>query len=111
MPNEISVLRTVRINVALGDHYPGASEVQSGRGLVDEGKRWLKDRDAATYVGVRVDQLRRYVSTGKLPAPSYHLGLKSPRWDRLALDRILDGKFRTWRGRWKPASPKPGHQV
>lgn len=77
----------------------------------DEGRCWLKAEDAATYVGVRLDQLRRYVSTGKLPAPSYHLGPKSPRWDRLALDHVLDGTFRTWRGRWKLAPPKPRHQV
>jgi hypothetical protein len=33
---------------------------------VDEGKRWLKAEDAATYVGVRVDQMRRLVRSGRL---------------------------------------------
>jgi hypothetical protein len=41
---------------------------------MDEGKRWLKAEDAATYVGVRVDQMRRLVRAGKVPAPSYSLG-------------------------------------
>jgi hypothetical protein len=31
---------------------------------MDEGKRWLKAEDAATYVRVRVDQMRRLVRTG-----------------------------------------------
>jgi hypothetical protein len=56
---------------------------------MDEGKRWLKAEDAATYVGVRVDQMRRLVRAGKVPAPSYSLGPKSPRWDRLALDAVF----------------------
>ena len=59
---------------------------------MDEGKRWLKAEDAATYVGVRVDQLRRLVRVGKIPAPSYSLGPKSPRWDRLALDAVFEVK-------------------
>jgi hypothetical protein len=28
---------------------------------MDEGKRWLKAEDAATYVRVRVDQMRRLI--------------------------------------------------
>jgi hypothetical protein len=59
---------------------------------MDEGKRWLKAEDAATYVGVRVDQLRRLVRTGRLPPPSHSLGPRSPRWDRLALDAVFEVK-------------------
>lgn len=48
--------------------------------------RWL-DRDAtAAYISVRADELRRLLRAGKLPSPSYHLGPRSPRWDRLKLD-------------------------
>jgi len=53
--------------------------------------RWL-DRDAlAHYVSVRVDEIPRLVKSGRLPAPSFHLGPRSPRWDRLALDACFDG--------------------
>jgi hypothetical protein len=41
---------------------------------MDEGKRWLKAEDAATYVRVQVDQSRRLVRTGRLPPPSHSLG-------------------------------------
>jgi hypothetical protein len=58
---------------------------------MDEGKRWLNAGDVATYVGVRVDQIPRYVRAGKLPLPSYHFGPRSPRWDRLALDAAFEG--------------------
>jgi len=48
--------------------------------------RWM-DRDAcADYISVRVDELPRLVRRGLIPAPSYHLGPRCPRWDRLALD-------------------------
>jgi hypothetical protein len=54
-----------------------------------DGKRWLTPEDAALYLGVRVDRLTRYVREGKIPSPSYQLGLRVPRWDRLALDQTL----------------------
>jgi hypothetical protein len=48
--------------------------------------RWM-DRDAcAAYISVRVDELPRLVKRGLIPTPSYHLGPRCPRWDRLALD-------------------------
>lgn len=51
--------------------------------------RWL-DRDAvATYLRVRVDRVARLVKAGKVPQPSYHLGPRSPRWDRLQLDALF----------------------
>lgn len=53
--------------------------------------RWL-DRDAlAVHICVRVDELPRLLRAGKLPEPSYHLGPKSPRWDRLAVDARFAG--------------------
>lgn len=51
--------------------------------------RWLDREAAAEYVSLRVDELPRAVKAGKLPAPSYHLGPKTPRWDRLAIDRAF----------------------
>lgn len=53
--------------------------------------RWL-DRDAcAAYISVRVDELPRLQKRGLLPAPSYHLGPRCPRWDREALDARFAG--------------------
>lgn len=53
--------------------------------------RWLDRTGVATYLSVRVDALPRLARQGKLPSPSYHLGARSPRWDRLALDSALSG--------------------
>ena len=53
--------------------------------------RWLDREACAAYVSVRVDELPRLVRRGKLPAPSYHLGPRCPRWDRLALDARFSG--------------------
>lgn len=53
--------------------------------------RWLDRAGVAAYLSVRVDALPRLARRGKLPAPSYHLGARSPRWDRLALDSTLAG--------------------
>ena len=58
---------------------------------MDEPARWL-DRDrTANHICVRVYQLRRLVKSGKIPTPSYHLGPRLPRWDRLALDAAMGG--------------------
>jgi hypothetical protein len=56
--------------------------------------RWL-DRDAvARHISVRVDHIPRLVRAGKLPAPSMHLGARSPRWDRDSLDALFGAKVR-----------------
>jgi hypothetical protein len=39
---------------------------------------------------MQVDHLKRHVKSGKLPGPSFHLGPKSPRWDREALDAAFN---------------------
>lgn len=53
--------------------------------------RWL-DRDAAAkYLSVEKAELPKLVKAGKLPEPSLHFGPKSPRWDRLELDRVMGG--------------------
>lgn len=53
--------------------------------------RWLDREALALHISVRVDELPRLLKAGKLPVPSYHLGPKSPRWDRLALDARFEG--------------------
>jgi hypothetical protein len=53
--------------------------------------RWLNPSQTAEYIGSRVDHLPRLLRTGKLPTPSYHLGPKSPRYDRLAIDEAFSG--------------------
>jgi hypothetical protein len=53
--------------------------------------RWLNSEATARYICVRIDALQRLVRAGRLPAPDYSLGPRSPRWDRLALDATFDG--------------------
>lgn len=52
--------------------------------------RWLNSKQAASYTGFsRTRQFLLAVKTGKLPQPTYPLGPRSPRWDRVALDAIF----------------------
>lgn len=53
--------------------------------------RWLDLTAAAAYLSVRADRLMVLVKEGRVPAPSYALGPRQPRWDRLALDAKFDG--------------------
>jgi integrase len=53
--------------------------------------RWRSPEEAAAYLGVRIDQLPRLRKAGRLPAPSYALGPRTPRYDRLLLDSSLTG--------------------
>lgn len=59
--------------------------------MAEEAPRWLTREALGQYVGVRVDYVARLVKAGKLPAPSYHFGPKTPRWDRLAVDALFEG--------------------
>lgn len=53
--------------------------------------RWL-DRDGlARYLSIRAESISRLVRQGRLPGPSYRLGNRQPRWDRLALDADMSG--------------------
>ncbi len=53
--------------------------------------RWL-DRDGlAAHISVRPDAIHRLLKAGRLPAPSYHLGPRQPRWDRDKVDAALSG--------------------
>jgi predicted DNA-binding transcriptional regulator AlpA len=56
-----------------------------------EKTRWLDRAGAAAYLSMQVEHLKRHVKSGKLPAPSFHLGPRSPRWDREALDAAFSG--------------------
>jgi hypothetical protein len=51
--------------------------------------RWLDCEEVARYLSVRVDRVAALVRAGRIPEPTYHLGPRSPRWDRLALDSVL----------------------
>lgn len=53
--------------------------------------RWLDTRADADYISVRPDALARLVKAGRVPAPSYPLGPRNPRWDRLLLDSRFEG--------------------
>lgn len=53
--------------------------------------RWLDPEATAQYISVRVDQLPRLRRAGKIPAPSYHFGPRSPRYDKTALDALFEG--------------------
>lgn len=58
---------------------------------MSETARWL-DRDAlARHISVRVDAIARFQKAGRLPAPSYHLGPRQPRWDRDKVDAAFSG--------------------
>ena len=53
--------------------------------------RWLDSEQTARYISVRAERLARLVKAGKLPKPNYELGIRSPRWDRFALDAVFEG--------------------
>ena len=51
--------------------------------------RWLTRAQVATYLNLTTDRLRRLIKTKRLPPPSYHLGERSPRFDRFSIDSLL----------------------
>lgn len=53
---------------------------------------WLDPAAAAAHLCVPPRRLQALVRKGKLPRPSYHLGPKSPRWDRDKIDSLLAGR-------------------
>jgi hypothetical protein len=58
-------------------------------------QRWLRPVDCAAYIGTPAGSLRALVKDGRLPRPSYHLGVKSPRYDREAIDAMITGRQHT----------------
>jgi hypothetical protein len=59
--------------------------------MTGEGPRWLSVEAAAVYLCMRPDVFLKAVKAGKLPAASYALGERTPRWDRDALDARMAG--------------------
>lgn len=53
--------------------------------------RWLDADAAADHLSLRIDAFYRHVRSGRVPKPSYHLGERTPRWDRASLDAIMAG--------------------
>ncbi len=51
--------------------------------------RWLDREALAAHISVRVDEVPRLLRAGKLPAPSTHLGPRSPRWWSADIDATL----------------------
>ena len=67
-----------------------STAAQKGREAEKKMKdRWLSPKLAADYLDVRVDALPRLVRAGRVPAPDYSLGPRSPRYDREALDKAM----------------------
>ena len=57
--------------------------------MADELKRWLPPEDVAERIGVRFDEIPRLRRAGKLPEPSFHLGPRKPRYDRIEIDALF----------------------
>ena len=51
--------------------------------------RWLDARHAADYLDLERVVFLRLVKGGKLPAPSFHLGSRLPRWNSADLDKAM----------------------
>jgi hypothetical protein len=61
-------------------------------GESDTTTRWLSPKALGRYLGRDPKTLPELVRVGKLPRPTYHLGPKSPRYDRVAVDSMLIGR-------------------
>lgn len=57
--------------------------------------RWLDAAAAADYLSMREPAFQKAVKAGTVPKPSRHLGPRTPRWDRLALDAVMSGNTAT----------------
>ena len=53
--------------------------------------RWLDADAASDHLSLRLDAFLRLVKSGKIPQPSRRLGERTLRWDRDALDSIMEG--------------------
>ena len=54
--------------------------------------RWLSPKALGHYLGRDPKTLTGLARAGKLPKPTYQLGPKSPRYDRVAVDAMLTGQ-------------------
>ena len=53
--------------------------------------RWLDAEDAARHLSLRIDAFLRMVRDGRIPPCSRHLGPRTARWEREALDARMRG--------------------
>lgn len=51
--------------------------------------RWLDPKAAAAYLHTTTRDLPNLVESQRIPAPSYRLGPRKPRWDRHSLDAAM----------------------
>ena len=59
--------------------------------MTDPEPRWLSPDQMARYIDSPVDKLPRLIKEGRIPKPTYTLGPRSPRFDRLEVDRMFSG--------------------
>ena len=59
--------------------------------MADDATRWLNRDEVARYLSLRVEAVDRMARDGRLPLPSYSLGPRNPRWDRIAIDTLMEG--------------------
>lgn len=51
---------------------------------------WRDARRSSEHLDISEARFLALVRSGKFPAPSYHMGERSPRWSTEALDRAMD---------------------
>jgi excisionase family DNA binding protein len=57
--------------------------------MADIVPQWLTTDRAAEYLCLRTDTFRKKVRAGVIPSPSYGIGERTPRWNRTALDAMM----------------------
>lgn len=58
--------------------------------MPDNAPRWLDASAAAAYLTMTQAAFLRRVASGTFPKPNHAGGIKTPRWDRLALDATFE---------------------
>jgi hypothetical protein len=51
---------------------------------------WRDARRSAEHLDISEARFLALVKSGKFPAPSYHMGERTPRWNTEALDRAMN---------------------
>lgn len=57
--------------------------------MVAVAPEWLNTAGACAYLSMRPDTFARKVRAGAIPAPSYSVGERMPRWKRSDLDAMM----------------------
>lgn len=58
--------------------------------------RWLDREAVADYISKQPHDIRRLVRDGRIPPPTYHLGQRSPRWDKFAVDAAMSRNLQSF---------------